>query len=298
MPDSPPSGSPLRSSHSSREIEDWALVLTSAGLAARVTRDDEGFALFVPAAERGRAEAELLAYDAENPRPPPRTEAAAAEATWTLSAARNTALTAMLGMIGFYALTGPGGGDVFGPAGAADAARIRAGEAWRLVTALTLHADGAHLVANLLFGGLFLGAVARSLGGGVAVAFVLLAGTGGNLLNAVLRSQAHVSIGASTAVFGAIGLLTGRAATRALARGERRVRIALPLAAGLGLLAMIGSGGGRTDVFAHLFGLLVGIGLGGASARLLPAPPGRPAQAIAAVLAMSAVIGAWWRALA
>src|SRR5262249_44493382 len=39
--------------------------------------------------------------------------------------------------------------------GLADAGRILSGEGWRCVTALTLHADFAHLLANMLFGTLF-----------------------------------------------------------------------------------------------------------------------------------------------
>ena len=42
-----------------------------------------------------------------------------------------------------------------------------------------------------------------------------------------------------------------------------------PLAAGLGLLAMLGSSGKHTDLGAHLFGLLVGL-IAGTALALLP----------------------------
>src|SRR5207245_1142953 len=85
----------------------------------------------------------------------------------------------------------------------------------------------------------------------------LRAGAGGNVLNAVLRGAHHSAVGASTAVFGAIGLLGGLQ----FGRKRRRRGAWLPIAGSLALLAMLGSDR-EADIVAHLFGLLVGGVLG------------------------------------
>ena len=83
-------------------------------------------------------------------------------------------------------------------AGRADAKLILAGEFWRCVTALTLHADMPHVLGNAIFGTLFMGAVFRVLGPGLGGTLVLASGIVGNLVNAFLHGSAHSSVGAST----------------------------------------------------------------------------------------------------
>jgi len=138
-------------------------------------------------------------------------------------------------------------------------------QAWRPLTALFLHADIAHLLANL-FSGLFLFATLfteyRRLQGW------LLLSVGAYLANvasaAIHLGEDYRSLGASTAVFTALGLLTGRAMRRILlSAGSRPWRsLVIPFASGAGLLALFGSGGVRTDLTAHLTGFLSGLILG------------------------------------
>jgi membrane associated rhomboid family serine protease len=180
-------------------------------------------------------------------------------------------------------------------AGAADAARILAGEPWRAVTALTLHADLSHLVANVTAGAFLATAVCRTLGGGLGAILIVVAGAAGNLLNAVLRGPPHVSVGASTAVLGAVGLLSGLAFAR-VRRRTGRARAWLPLAAGLALLGMLGSDP-RSDLGAHLCGFAVGVGLGAFCGWLLVRVPGLGAQRALATGALVAVAASWWLAL-
>ena len=142
--------------------------------------------------------------------------------------------------------------------GSADAGRILGGEIWRTLTALTLHVDFSHVMANAIASVLFLSAVYRALGSGLGCAQVLLAGTGGNLVNAVVQGAPHASVGASTAVFGALGLLVGLAVMRRRRSGLRGRRVWVPVAAGLAVLGMLGTGGGRVDLLAHLFGFITG----------------------------------------
>ena len=86
------------------------------------------------------------------------------------------------------------------------------GELWRAVTSLFLHADAAHVISNSLAGVLVFSAVLSTIGrlrGWLLLAF---ASIGGNLaVAAVNHSIAYRSVGASTAIFAGVGLLSGRA---------------------------------------------------------------------------------------
>jgi rhomboid protease GluP len=181
-------------------------------------------------------------------------------------------------------------------AGSADAGRILHGEFWRTVTALTLHADASHLVANATAGALLGTAVCRTLGGGLGAALLVAAGAAGNALNAAVRGPGHVSVGASTAVLGAVGVLSGLAFVRTRRGAERRRRAWVPLAAGLALLGMLGANP-QTDLGAHLWGFVVGVALGAGAGLALSAPPGRITQGVLGAATMVAVAGCWWLAL-
>jgi len=176
---------------------------------------------------------------------------------------------------------------------AADAERIVHGELWRTVTALTLHADIAHVLSNAVAGGLFFTAVASLEGVGFGGALVLLAGAGGNLANAFLHGSAHVSVGASTAVFGAVGLLGSIGMTRRRRSAFSRWRAWLPIAAAFALLGMLGSSGQRVDIWAHFFGLLVGAVLGLRVGLVSPRPPGRRIQWACGTAAVAVIIYCW-----
>jgi rhomboid protease GluP len=88
-------------------------------------------------------------------------------------------------LVGFFAVTGPRGPNVWFDQGSASARLILSGEVWRTVTALTLHADLAHVLSNALACLVFVTAVAWWLGPGVGTWLVLLAGAGGNALTAL-----------------------------------------------------------------------------------------------------------------
>jgi rhomboid protease GluP len=157
-------------------------------------------------------------------------------------------------------------------AGGLDARRLLGGEWWRAVTALTLHLEVDHLAGNLGFGAFFGYFVGRYLGVGFGWLAVLLAATGANALNAWVQSGDHRSIGASTAVFAALGMLVTYTWRRGYLRDTPwRGRIA-PIIAGLGLLGFTGTGGENTDLGAHLFGFIAGLGMGLAIARFAPVP--------------------------
>ncbi len=137
------------------------------------------------------------------------------------------------------------------------------GEWWRPFTALFLHADVPHLVGNLVGGTIFATLVSKSVGPLRAWAMILICGTLGNLLTARMNYPAEfLSIGASTAVFAALGILSGLGISETMRERARLpwARITAPILAGVVLLSWLGSGNGtNTDVMGHVFGFGSGL---------------------------------------
>jgi membrane associated rhomboid family serine protease len=140
----------------------------------------------------------------------------------------------------------------------ADAAQILKGNLFRCVTALLLHTDAFHLVSNIFGIVIFGTAVASHCGWGVGWLMILLAGAAGNWITAAWYRQAHLSIGASTAVFAAVGLSAALMSRIYSIRHERSWRSWTPVAGGLALLAWMGAAP-HTDLAAHLFGFVSGL---------------------------------------
>ncbi|MRR35036.1 rhomboid family intramembrane serine protease, partial [bacterium] len=137
----------------------------------------------------------------------------------------------------------------------------------------------------------------REVGSGLAWSLILGSGILGNLVNASLHFSGHVSVGASTAVFGAVGVLAATSVVRHHHHLQRRWP--LPAAAGMALLTVLGTGGEHTDLGAHLFGFLWGVCLG-AVAEYLVGRFGRPNPALNALLAIVSAMGvvfSWWVAV-
>ena len=236
----------------------WSLVLESRGIPFALRVAGPKRKIVVPAEEWLRAQWEIRCFEEENRGwPPAAVETPQAENTMTtLTVLGLVALFHNMTMMGFLGL----GHDGWIAAGGAQAGRIVSGEWWRAVTALTLHADGQHLLGNVLIGGFFLVRLCRELGSAAGWFLLLVAGTVGNLINALLHPPSYLSVGASTAVFGAVGLLAALSVHRH--RGRLLNRWPVPLVAGAALLAMLGSSGERTDLGGHFFGFLVGMALG------------------------------------
>jgi membrane associated rhomboid family serine protease len=274
-------------------------VLEADGLLPSVRSGPEGFELGVPIEEAERAANLISAYESEKREQESRREQESQREPVPVAAGGAFAgLAVSAALLVFFFLTGPRNATVIWfERGSADAERILLGELWRTVTALTLHADVAHALANALVGAVFLSAVCGALGAGAGCALVLLSGAGGNLANALFHNSHHVSVGASTAVFGAVGLLSGLAVARRRRQESLRRHAWVPVGAGLAILAMLGTAGARVDLWAHLFGLLVGGALGIPAGFALPRPPGPVAQWILGGAALIAVLYCWGLAL-
>ena len=107
---------------------------------------------------------------------------------------------------------------------------------------------------GLLAGGL--------VGPGIAWLGIVLAAAVANTLNVFLLDATHRSIGASTAVFAALGMLSGFVWRAKLMAQERWAWRLGPIVGGLALLAYTGTGDENTDVGAHLAGFVCGFGAG------------------------------------
>ena len=138
------------------------------------------------------------------------------------------------------------------------ASAVLDGEWWRTFTALVLHADAAHLVGNTAFGIIFGILAGRVFGSGLAWLLILCCGAAGNLLNAHIQAASFHSIGASTAVFAAAGLVGGLFFRRRFIKGRGWRYNALPIVGLIGIFAFLGVGTERVDIMAHLTGLFCG----------------------------------------
>lgn len=283
-----------------RRLDSWVLALRSRGIPGLVRRGEHGVELHVAPLHYVAAREELDAIDAEEQEarreaevvPPPDERF---HSPWAPLGAAVFALA----LVWFYMVTGPSvSRAVWFVEGASDAALVLDGEWWRTVTALTLHADSNHVLSNIALGAIVVGAVMRRTGVGYGAVLVVVAGALGNFVNAWAYGVDHRSIGFSTGVFAAIGILGGLTYVSLVRRGVRGGRPAWTAIAGtLGLLAMLGASE-RSDMLAHLFGAATGLAAGLAVGMTRWRPRAWPGQAVLGLAAVGLVVGSWALALA
>ena len=272
-------------------LEGEVLLLSALGIPYELRPDGEALELVVAAAWAGRARTELarMGQDRQDPVAQP-----------ALLGGRRAAIPAALGLVAFHgwlASLGPSRRAVLYAAGDLDGAKVRAGELWRMATALTLHADGAHVAGNALATMIFVGAAGDWVGPGVALLCTVLAGILGNGAS-VLVDANHHAIGFSTATFGALGLTAVFGFVARYRSRLERQRAWLVLAAGLGLLVLLGAGE-RSDLLAHIFGLVAGALIGLLVTRSRPLRAEKPVQVgnvgqwVAAVVAVALLVVSW-----
>jgi len=268
---------------------DWELVLFAVGIGRRLEPLGEKAAwrLSVAPEDAARAEEALRSFDLENAE----TDEARAEPEGYGFSWAGVLVAALL--VVFQLRTGPrDDSSLWFLLGSADAEKIVQGQWWRAFTALTLHADLGHALGNASVGALFWTLLARRLGPALSSWAVLAAAVAGNLITAHLARSHFVSVGASTAVFAALGAV---ALLEAAAGAGRRAFLAA--GSGVALLGFLGTGK-EADLLAHLFGFLCGAGAGLLLAQLVPRAPRRSLlQPVVASLALVALGAAWFRAL-
>src|SRR5687767_3185910 len=201
------------------------------------------------------------------------------------------------------------GGSLAGPllsAGASAGSRIAAGEWWRLLSAVLLHANVLHVGSNALALAILGGVAERAYGHARFLVLFVVAGLAGSLVGLASHSSSSVgSIGASGAVFG-VGAAVVVAAFRlrgllAPWRVRALIGATLPL-----LLSSLAAGFGRpgTDNGAHVGGVLAGVALASFlpfHPRLSERPESRGATLVwrllgvgaGAILVLCGVVAAW-----
>lgn len=176
--------------------------------------------------------------------------------------------------------------------GLADSGLILEGEWWRCLTATTLHADHEHFLGNVLSGFFILNLLNHRLGMGTIAALSTAGAFAANWLVAFVEGPGHRSLGYSSVVFCALGLLGAVETVYLRRRKEWSLRRMSPLIAAFFIAVMVGLGE-NSDVKAHFYGFGLGAALGFAS-RWLPRSLARaPFQAALILLTYGAYILAW-----
>jgi membrane associated rhomboid family serine protease len=288
------------------ECDERALVLAAIGIAATIHYDGLQYTVEVDAEDATRAATQLGQYELERrppaPLPPPPPGYRYAWVGCLLYAAT-------LVIIGLTLSNGLWRLDAF-DLGALDAGRVQHGQWWRAWTALTLHLDGAHLTANLVAGVWFCYLAAAQIGSGSAWLLIVTGAACANLLEGLLGPPSHLSVGASTAVFTALGLLAAHSWRLRSSYTQRWAVRWAPLVGGIVLLGWFGSGGGgdsdvdaaaatQVDIVAHATGFIIGCLLGALAAQpaarqLLDRLP----QWVSGLAALGSIAIAWACALA
>ncbi len=287
------------------ECNERAFMLYAVGIASAIARDSHGYVLLVDSVESAAARDHLRLYEVERLNRPSRPPLPQLHPhAWVGSLAYALVITA----VAFAISNGLGRLDAF-DLGELNAGLVRSGQWWRIWTALTLHLDGPHLWANMVAGVWFGYLASRLLGTGHAW-FLTVAGAGlANWIEAFVGPVTHRAVGASTAVFATLGLLSAYSWRTRLAYPQRWALRWGPLVAGVVLLAWTGTGGesldgqakpaGETvDVAAHVLGFLVGLLLGaGAALAPLSRMLNRLPQWLAGVFALVPIVAGWISAL-
>jgi len=266
-----PAGDGARTRVSEHLLAQWVLVLRAKNIPFLLVQRGGRRLLYVPPLAEGVARHEIASYSAE-PTTPSHQPAPPALQNTHIVALFFVLLLAWNGICAgwwiFPELT-PLTHTEWMRLGSLDVYRTRILHEWyRTVTALSLHADSLHLFSNIAAGCLFLTLLCRRIGLGIGLFLTVLGGVLGNICNVFYRPLSFGSVGFSTALFACLGLLSS---IQALQEGRQAWRKALlPLGAGAGLFAMLGTEGERTDYAAHLFGMATGLSLGYAYSRLVP----------------------------
>jgi len=245
-----------------KDVLEWSLVLHSRGIPHILKTDGDGWSLQVDEIYKDRAIEEIRAFEAENDHWPLKAFGAHGR-EYELKAIEGTVFASIAVFSVFALFLSDSLRPILIEIGANDGERLLSGQWWRIITALTLHADPVHLLSNLFMGTIFLVLLSQLVGTPIAWTLALFTGAVGNLASAVLVQRHGASIGASTSIFGLLGSISGFCLIRASREKQSYRRPLFYLGAGLALLSFLGVGDANTDRTAHLMGFLIGLVSGG-----------------------------------
>lgn len=274
---------------SQEELDTYGLVLSSDGIAHRSRRTQGGWDIWVKDTDYEKAVDTIAAYVDENQNLRPDVEPLYhGEFKRTF-----TGVWVSMILLLFYVATALGDkSEFFIKAYGSSASHILNGELFRSVTALMIHASTQHILGNIVGVSLFATSVCSIMGLGVGWFMILVTGMAGNLINALLRTGGHISVGASTSIFGAIGILSAYQFFKKFRAPGQRIKAFLPLCGGLALLGILGSGK-HSDLMAHLFGFLSGI-IAGSITSIFVKPANSGSYQIRLIILVIFIITASW----
>jgi membrane associated rhomboid family serine protease len=277
------------SARSRRQAMDWSLVLASQDIHPIIAPPDENRAwdLLVEPSQFERARAAIRQYRLENRGWAWRQEIPAA----SLEIHSGALLWCLF--LGFVHWVITFIAPALEIAGRMDSAALHHGAWFRLFTPILLHADLAHLMANVTFGVLILGLAMARFGPGLALLTAFLCGAVGNLFGYVFYSRPYTGVGASGMMMGALGLLCV-SSVGLWRRNPKAARYMLSgVLAGCFLFILFGLKPG-SDILAHLGGFLGGVFFGGLLAFLPEEKLQRRTLNVAAVVALAGIIALTW----
>ena len=274
---------------SRQKAMDWSLVLASQAIGVSIHHDtdQDRWSLGVESADVGRAIAAIRQYEVENRRKFWRQRVPVAGIVFHRGVA---VWLAFLVMVFWLARSNPGR---LAEAGLMDSRAVLLGEWWRLFTAVTLHLDAAHLIANLTAGGLLLGMAMASLGPGRVLLLTFIAGAAGNLAGLLIYGPDHRALGASGMVLGALGLMTAESAMQGAEAGVRILSARGALLGGLLLFVLLGLNP-SADVVGHVGGFVAGLVFGLASSKANVASSAGAKLNVICLAILSALVAATW----
>jgi membrane associated rhomboid family serine protease len=280
---------------SHHQAMDWSLVLVSQGIESIIDHDTAGgtWRVIVPDHDWPRAVEAIRQYHDENSGQTWRRDL-----PWTGLIFDWRCVPWLLVPVFLYILESAGS-LALRSVGMMNGLAVKSGEWWRLLTAVTLHADLAHLAANLATGFLLLGLAMGAFGPGLGLTASLAAGVLGNLAGLAVYPDTYRGLGASGMIMGCLGVLSAQSVALLRHGLSHRQLAARGMMAGCLLLVLLGFSPEKdTDIVAHVAGFLAGGVLGVAAGFLHPrwrhhVWVGRLGQLFCAVV----LCLAWWLAL-
>lgn len=277
----------LATSSQKPEIMDLSLVLASQWIKHWIEFDGKDFSLSLEETEVIRAQELIDLYRFEN-----RDSQEAAITGNKLDLFITPLIFLCIPVIAYFAIESKPWANWWHSLGNANARAILAGEWWRSLTATTLHADEQHFLSNLVSGYFIINLLNHRLGIGTLMVLASLGGAMANFLVAATSPSNHTSIGFSSVVFCALGLLAAVETLYLPRQGEKNLRRLTPLISAFFIAVMVGLGE-NADIKAHFYGFGIGVGFGFLT-RYLPKLANRPAwQAGQVILTFALYAMAW-----
>jgi len=281
----------IRAGQSKEKIEELTLVLSASSIPYQTEETKDGWVIYVHRSDIDRCRQILCKYEDENQ-------------GWTskITAKQHykktfsgLAITLLLFII-YLVMKLKNAEAVWFQIGNASSEQILGGEWWRAVTALFIHGSNLHILSNVICCLIFCSAVCSYYGFGLGWLLILLSGIGGNIITAFIYQTNHYSIGASTAIFGAVGLLGAWRFVCVRKHPLFRKRAWVYIVVVIALLAFLGAGN-NVDLAAHMTGGATGCILGWAAAKGITRPVSMNGQSVLAVLSVAIIIVSWLLAL-